>query len=642
VNVSIARRPRPSPVVLIVLLAVVAGLFFQLGVPLRATQSSWTSGDEPFYLLTTVSLLRDGDLDLNNQYAERAYTPFFDSSAPLWYQAVDTAQGRQLAPHNAGLPLLIAPAYQLGGAVGAKRFLALLGGLAVGLVAFAAVRLTDNVAAALGAALALALSAPTFVYASQVYPEMPAALVIAALILLLLTERLAPGLRALGIALGLTALAWLGTKYAFAGAVVGLFALCRLDRRGRALLVGSLAVSGAAYTWFHLSRYGGLTPYAVNQIYAGDSTASLVDEHLEIWNRLYRLLGLWFDREFGLVRWAPVLLLAFPGSIVSVRRFGWRGWFLLALFGAQLFVAAFLSITMRGWWFPGRMLIAVLPVLGIWLAVTFDSIRSRAFYAAGALLTVASGWTTLALWRATSAREVTLAVDPFDLGSRVFRWPAPLYPLYTAYGLDTWVRSLIWLFALLGIALLIIRSGQWQRTRSSERGTVGIGEVMSVRMIGMTVRESLRRAGVLALLAVVVGSTVLACSPERRPSDSASVSGSGSKSVSSAGTTVSEEGATPVNVTLDEWSVKPEADSVKATKIKFSATNKGKVVHELVVRHNGDEVAEVEDIEPGETKTLIVELKPGTYELACLLTTKDNGTTNDHYAKGMHVKFTVE
>ena len=43
----------------------------QLAVGMRAAQTSDITGDEPFYLLTTQSLVSDGDLDLRDEYATR-------------------------------------------------------------------------------------------------------------------------------------------------------------------------------------------------------------------------------------------------------------------------------------------------------------------------------------------------------------------------------------------------------------------------------------------------------------------------------------------------------------------------------------------------------------------------------------------
>ncbi|CCF85664.1 hypothetical protein [Nitrolancea hollandica] len=439
---------RRGRVILSLALALVALALFQFGVPLRASYLSWTTGDEPFYLLTAASLAADWDLDVTNQYATDAYRAFFDSPEPLWYQSVPAPDGRHLTPHDPGLPLLLAPAYALGGPFLAKRLLAILAAAMVAMVFVIALRLTGRAGPALLAAGALAVTAPVFVYATQVYPEMPAALVIAGLIWLVLADGMRPFPRAVLLAAGLIALPWLGVKYALVGAVVAGFALFRFNRRASILLLALLVIGGMHYVWFHLSRYGGITPYTVNVIEAANDTAAVAGLDVRIWSRLYRLLGLFVDREFGLLRWAPVLLLALPGSLIAIRRWGWRGWFLAAVVAAQLMVAVFLSLTMRGWWFPGRMLVAVLPVMGIWIGTTLDSIRDVRFWAFAGVLAALSGWITLALWQEVSARWMTLAVDPFALDLTVFRGIAGAFPLYTAYGLDTWMLSGLWLLVL--------------------------------------------------------------------------------------------------------------------------------------------------------------------------------------------------
>ena len=75
-SASNAPAPRPKDTgglqgrqwLAVTVLIIAASLFFQLGVSLRATHSARVNVDEPFYLLTTVSLLEDGDLDLINDY----------------------------------------------------------------------------------------------------------------------------------------------------------------------------------------------------------------------------------------------------------------------------------------------------------------------------------------------------------------------------------------------------------------------------------------------------------------------------------------------------------------------------------------------------------------------------------------------
>jgi uncharacterized membrane protein YbhN (UPF0104 family) len=422
-------------------------LLYQLGVPLRASYGARVNVDEPFYILTTVSLLTDGDLDLVNDYALRRYRQFFDHADELWHQSGPTADGRVLSPHNVGLSVLILPAYAWGGLDSAKAFLGMIGGATVALSALLAYRATGRAGSSLLAGALLGISAPFFVYATQVYPEVPAAFLVTACAWLLLGSR--PGwLTAVGLVLGLSGLAWLGSKYASVGAVLGLLALVRLRPGAAVLLLGLIVPSALYYAWFHLATYGDFTPYAVNIMFAGTSTPELVALHFEWWNRLYRLIGLWIDGEFGLARWTPALLMALPAVAPLLLKRGPVRWVWTLLFGTQFLVAVFLSITMRGWWFPGRMVIAVLPLLAIPLAVTLAAVGRRVLPAAAAgVLASYSTLVTGALIIAASAGQVALAIDPFLMPWPLFQSLAALYPVYTVYDPATWLLTAAWALA---------------------------------------------------------------------------------------------------------------------------------------------------------------------------------------------------
>ncbi|MCX6022825.1 MAG: hypothetical protein NTZ05_14075, partial [Chloroflexi bacterium] len=345
----------------------------------------------------------------------------------------------------------ILPAYALAGLDGVKAFLGALGGLTAAVMVLLAYRATGSLGAALGAAVCLGVSAPIFIYSTQIYPESPAALIVAVCMWLSLGAR--PGWRSAALlALGLNGLVWLGSKYALVGAAVGLTALVRLRPSARWVLPALLIPSTAYYTWFHLATYGGLTPYAVNRVYAGNDTITTVAMHLELWNRVYRFAGLWIDGEFGIVRWAPVVLLVVVAAPRMARQAGPLRWALPLVFGAQLLVAVFVSITMRGWWFPGRMLIVVLPLLAVPLAFALLMARGRPAPAGAAALLGGAGLAlTLALREAAAAEQVVLAVDPFALAWPPFQATAALFPVYSSYTPATWLLTAAWAIAAAGL-----------------------------------------------------------------------------------------------------------------------------------------------------------------------------------------------
>src|SRR4051812_15276839 len=70
-------------------------------VPMVLARLDPMTGDEPFYVMTAISLVRDHDLDESNNYGQRDYDAFY-RSAPFppgwrgWTRLAPT-----LAPHTA-------------------------------------------------------------------------------------------------------------------------------------------------------------------------------------------------------------------------------------------------------------------------------------------------------------------------------------------------------------------------------------------------------------------------------------------------------------------------------------------------------------------------------------------------------------
>jgi hypothetical protein len=341
---------------------------------LTAFGSSEYGGDEPHYLLAAESIVEDGDVDVIDEYADRAYAQFYPYE--LRRQGHRTA-GRLNEPHGLGFPLLIAPAYAIGGAKAVELFLAAIAALALTLAYRLALRVAPD-PWALGAALAVGLSPPFVAYGSAVYPELAAgaALAGAALLALRMHERVIRAEPFLCFAL-LGALPWLGTKFVPAGVVIGAVAGRALWRaRRRTLAVGAVELSlfsVALYVALNEALYGGPTPYAAGAAGDGATDADFPGGYLQ---RTYRLVALFIDREYGLLRWAPVFALAFAGlwwlwrshrerlaqAVPGVRRIELAAALCAAALGAQLVVAAFVAPTMFGFWFPPRHLLAALPL----------------------------------------------------------------------------------------------------------------------------------------------------------------------------------------------------------------------------------------------------------------------------------------
>jgi len=105
---------------------------------------------------------------------------------------------------------------------------------------------------------------------------------------------------------------------------------------------------------------------------------------------------------------------------------------------------------------------------------------------------------------------------------------------------------------------------------------------------------------------------------------------------------------TTVGVGLREWAIDPETSSVAAGAIRFDATNESRgIVHELAViqiQEDGDleVMGEIENLGVGESGSIVIDLPPGLYQLACLIVPGEAGSTADHYQEGMWTGFAVE
>src|SRR4030095_16063352 len=91
--------------------------------------------------------------------------------------------------------------------------------------------------------------------------------------------------------------------------------------------------------------------------------------------------------------------------------------------------------------------------------------------------------------------------------------------------------------------------------------------------------------------------------------------------------------ARKVDVTLTEHKINMPK-SISAGKTAFVVTNNGKDKHNFEIEGQGLDKKFMLNIAPNDTKTLHVELKPGTYKVIC--------PVGDHAQEGMTLNLTVK
>jgi hypothetical protein len=346
-------------------------------------------GDEPHYLVITQSLLHDRDLRIENNHQRRDYAAYVEGDLRPDYLRRGR-DGAIYSIHAPGVSALILPAFAVAGHRGAVALLAILSALGVAAL-WKLLRAMYGEAAAFGAA-AIGLTTPFVLQAFTIYPDGPAAVVVAAVAWLALSVSTLTWKRALACGLLLAALPWLHTRYAAIAGPLGLVVMARLvwpagpasptdDSRWTrlaAFVIPALATAAAWLYMFH-AIYGVWDPRAPYG-HATDMRLARIP---------HGLAGLLFDQQFGLLPYAPVYLLAAPGFIQLFGRHR-----RLALEVLLAFVPYVLAIAgFHMWWggrsSPARFLVPVLPLLALPLSAWWQSRQRAADRAIGAaLLTV--------------------------------------------------------------------------------------------------------------------------------------------------------------------------------------------------------------------------------------------------------------
>lgn len=457
---------------LLAALAIGVTVWVALAVPARATYGGRTTADEPQYLLSALSLAEDRDLDIADELADERWRDFHAAALPRQTEPLD--DGREISPHDPLLPLLLALPMGLGGWFGAKLALAALAGALAAATAWVAVRRFGvSPPIAVGVTAAFSLTAPLAAYGVQVYPELPAALVVIVAVAALTGPFDRRG--QVVFALAVVALPWLAVKYAPVGLALVALAAVRLWRERRPRPVVALGtvflLAGVVFLAVHRLVYGGWTVYAAGDHFTETGEVSVIGVQPDYLGRTQRLLGLLVDRSFGLAVWAPVLLVAVValGALVRRRPPDWL--VLVAPLAAGWATATWVALTMHGWWWPGRQVVVVVPLLVVATAWWLERHRRAVgpFVVAAVLGVVTWAW----LVAEVRTERLRLIID-FDATTGPWVRAARLVlPDFRLPGVRTWSLAAVWGAVLVGLLVL----GWWtERASAGRRGGGGGAE----------------------------------------------------------------------------------------------------------------------------------------------------------------------
>lgn len=323
------------------LLFLAASLIYMVAAALLVVEGISFTGDEPFYLMTTHSLLKDGDINLANNYAHQDYFSFYSKKEyprlRLWPYGRYGRKGQDyIYPINLpGISVLMLPFYWLSQLVSGRwlTFLlkislspwAVLLGLQIYLYAL---ELWERKDIALGLWALYSFSSPVLFYAVHLYPEVPIALF--SLFVFRKVSRhqfLSNGhLLFLGFVLGL--FPWFGLKYNFLFWPLLLIATYFLIKEHRAgtrtfLFLVIPLISTAVFYFFIYTLYGTFSPVAV---YEGVMTPERAEAfkqavlQIPLRARVDAFLDYFLDQRDGLLLYSPFYIFSFLGLIELFRR----------------------------------------------------------------------------------------------------------------------------------------------------------------------------------------------------------------------------------------------------------------------------------------------------------------------------------
>lgn len=309
-------------------------------------------GDEPHYLLIAESLIRDGDVDLKNQFDERAFSKF--TSADLDpHTAPRSPAGKLYAIHTPGLSAVVAPGYAMAGFAGARAVVSLVMAVVVGLLFLSARSLFDERTANVVFVVAT-FASPLPVYANSVFPDSIATLPVAAtLACLILPSRWLLVLAAATIA----TLPWLHPRFLPLGLVLAVAISFR----------GAFSIPRAAGVWTPLLLSTGALLFHFHSLFGSASLSAAYgpgfSSDVSVLRIPWGASALLFDRQFGLLLFSPVLLIGLAGAWALWKQNRLVGATLVACFAVLLGVGGAFSMWWGGASAPARFLIGATPAL---------------------------------------------------------------------------------------------------------------------------------------------------------------------------------------------------------------------------------------------------------------------------------------
>ena len=340
----------------LLLLALAVSLYFAGGAILTLQDISF-SGDEPHYLIMSHSLLKDGDLEIGNNYRNRDYLRYMPGETKLTGHTTDG----KYSFHQPGLSIVAAPVYALallfkgGGTVLVIRFFMGLISALLSLQIFLLIReIWDNDRLALQMWALYSFTSPVFFYGFHFYTE-PCI----TLLSLYVFRRIRfgrffsiPQLLGLGAVIGI--FIWFNdVKYLIIAAPLVLYSIWILYQRHglRSRILSFLLppfILAVLYYGLQYTLHGTLSPAVIQttgDIKSGGLFAFIRSTFTDIplRFRLETLAGYFLDQRDGFLLYSPIYFFGICGAVEMFKRKREDLFALLFIISPYILISAFLT-----------------------------------------------------------------------------------------------------------------------------------------------------------------------------------------------------------------------------------------------------------------------------------------------------------
>ena len=137
----------------------------------------------------------------------------------------------------------------------------------------------------------------------------------------------------------------------------------------------------------------------------------------------------------------------------------------------------------------------------------------------------------------------------------------------------------------------------------------------------------------LVLTAIMISLALAACGDDDDDDTSAAPEAITTEETTTEDTAQTGGGGESITISETEFALDPADPTVAAGEVTITAVNDGATLHNLEVEGNGIEEI-TDDLDPGQSDELTIELAPGTYEIYCAI--------GSHKDQGMEGELTVE